>query len=99
MVPGCSQWKAPRNLPRQKMSCSEGSVFGPELVSDFFAVFLDFWLDSFASGPSPRKMLCCFYGIHNKPKFFQDLIILLSLYACVCTMGSGDSLLAAAAVS
>lgn len=44
--------------------------------------FLDFWLDSFVSGPSPRKMLCCFYGIHNKPKFAQDLIIPLSLYAC-----------------
>lgn len=81
VVPGCSQWKAPGNLPRQKIFCTEGSAFEPELVSDFFAVFLDFWLDSFVSGPSPKKMLCCFYGIHNKSKLFQDLIILLSLYA------------------
>lgn len=69
------------------MFCTEGLAFGPELVTDFFAVFLDFWLGSFASGPSPRKMLCCFYGIHNKSKFFQDLLILLSLYASVWHLG------------
>lgn len=30
---------APRNLPRYKMFCIEGLGFGPELVSDSFAVF------------------------------------------------------------
>lgn len=29
------------------MFCTEGLVFGPELVSGFFVAFLDCWLDSF----------------------------------------------------
>lgn len=39
--------------------------FGPKLVSRVFCCFsrLLAWL--IWSGPSPRKMLCCFYGIHN----------------------------------
>lgn len=51
--------------------------FGPKLVSRVFCCFsrLLAWL--IWSGPSPRKMLCCFYGIHNIFfYFFQDLIIL-----------------------
>lgn len=82
------------------MFCTEGLAFGPEALSDFFPVFLDFWLDSFVSGTSPRKMLCSFYGIHNKLKFFQGLIILLSLYArvsfCVISVPSGCTLLSGA---